>query len=162
LTYNLECAMNEWMKTIKKYLKRENIVLTLKGETREDVYAELLSLLERMKKITNKDPILQSIISWDRLVNSHRGKGVVIVRLPFETQENIALAIGVKKDGLDEKLYDREKTRIFVIIITPESGNEEYVNLVSEIASLLNQGSIREDILDAKDVDAVFNILLDQ
>ncbi|MCK4234342.1 PTS sugar transporter subunit IIA [candidate division WOR-3 bacterium] len=150
------------METLKKYLKEKNIKTSLEGETREDVYLELLTLLEKGNEIQNKDSILKSIIEWDKVVDSHRGKSVVIVRLPLDTQKKIALTIGVKKEGLDEEVFDRERTKIFVIIITPETGNEEYINLVSEISSLLNQGSIREDILDEKDQEKVVKILLGQ
>ena len=89
------------------------------------------------------------------------GKGVVIVRLHLDTQKTISIAMGVKKEGLDEEVFDKEKLRIFVIIITPEPGREEYINLVSETSSLLNQGSIREDILDAKDKERIIKVLLE-
>jgi mannitol/fructose-specific phosphotransferase system IIA component (Ntr-type) len=154
--------MSGIMETIRKYLKKENIILPLEGETREDVFMELLNVLEKNKEIKKKNSIFESIIEWDKIVDSHRGKGVVLVRLPSETQKNISFALGIKKDGLDEEVFDRERSKIFAVIITPKTGNEEYVNLISEISSLLNQGSIREDILEARDQESIAKILLEQ
>lgn len=150
------------METIKKYLKKENILLSLEGETREDIYMELLSLLSKHNEIRNKEDILKSLMARDRMVDAHRGKGIVIARLPKKNQKRIAVAAGVKRQGLDEEVFDREKSRIFVLIISPESGNEEYINLISEISSLLNQGSIREDILEATDSGKALKILTGQ
>lgn len=154
--------MSGIMETIKKYLKKENILIPLEGETREDVFMELLNILEKNKEIKGKSSLSESIIEWDKIVDSHRGKGVVIVRLPSDTQKKIVFALGIKKNGLDEEVFDRERTKIFAVIITPETGNEEYVNLISEISGLLNQGSIREDILEARDKEKIFKILLEQ
>ena len=153
--------MNQKMETLKKYLKKENIETSLHGETREEVYKELLTLLEKGKEIQNKNFILKSILKRDEIIDPYVGKGVVIVRFPLDTQRNISLVMGIKKEGLEEEVFDREKIKIIVIIITPESGNEEYINLVSEISSLLNQGSIKEDILDAKNNEQIMKILLE-
>jgi mannitol/fructose-specific phosphotransferase system IIA component (Ntr-type) len=150
------------METIKKYLKEKNISLSLKGETREDIYMELLSLLSKHNEIGNKEDILNVLIARDESVDSHRGKGVVIARLPRQKQKRIALSLGVKRQGLDEEVFDREPSKIFILIITPESGNEEYINLISEISSLLNQGSIREDILEANSSEKVFKVFMGQ
>ena len=149
------------METLRKSLKKENVKTALEGETREEVYAELLTLLENAKEIENKNSILKYIIKKDEVIDSYMGKGVVIVRLHLDTQKTISIAMGVKKEGLDEEVFDKEKLRIFVIIITPEPGREEYINLVSETSSLLNQGSIREDILDAKDKERIIKVLLE-
>jgi mannitol/fructose-specific phosphotransferase system IIA component (Ntr-type) len=148
------------METIKKYLRKDDITLALEGETREDVYLELLSLLAKHSEIRHKEDILKSLIAQDELVDPHRGKGVVVTRLPYQKQKRIAFALGVKKQGLDEEVYDREKSKIFALIITPEKGNEEYINLVSELSNLLNQGSIREDILEAGSSERLFKILV--
>ncbi|MBA7609365.1 PTS system fructose-specific EIIABC component [subsurface metagenome] len=150
------------METLTKYLKKENIEISLLGKTREELYMELLTLLEKRSEIQDKSFILKSIITRDKVIDSYMGKGVIFVRLPLETQKNISLTMGIKKEGLDEEVFDREKIRIFLIIITPDSANEEYINLVSEMSNLLNQGSIREDILDAKDAERVKKILLGQ
>lgn len=150
------------MEGLSKYLKKENIEISLLGKTREELCMELLTLLEKGDEIQDKNSILKSIITRHKVIDSHVGKGVVFVRLPLEKQKNISLAMGIKKEGLDEEVFDREKIKIFLIIITPDSGNEEYINLVSEMSNLLNQGSIREDILDAKDAERVKKILLGQ
>ena len=162
LTYMHKYVMNRKMETIKKYLKKNNIALILEGETREDVYMELLSLLSKHNEIRNKEAMLKSLIARDELVDSHRGKGVVVARLPYPKQKRIAFALGIKRQGLDEEVFDREKSKIFALIITPESGNEEYINLISEISSLLNQGSIREDILEASDSEKVYKVFMGQ
>ena len=151
--------MNRNMETIRKYLKKEDIILSLEGETREDVYLELISLLAKHNEIRHKEEILKSLIAQDELVDPHRGKGVAVTRLPYQKQKRIAFAFGVKKHGLDEEVYDREKSSIFALIITPEKGNEEYINLISELSNLLNQGSIRDDILEADSIEKLFKIL---
>jgi mannitol/fructose-specific phosphotransferase system IIA component (Ntr-type) len=157
-----KCGMNWNMETIKKYLKKENIALNLEGETREDVYMELLSLLSKRNEIRNKEKILKSLIAQDERVDAHRGKGVVIARISHQHQKRIALCLGLKRNGLDEEVFDRERSKIFVLIITPESGNEECISLISEISSLLNQGSVREDILETGKSEKVFKILVGQ
>lgn len=154
--------MNQEMETIKKYLQKKNIALNLKGETREDVYMELLTLLAKHNEIANKDDILKSLIERDELVDFHRGKGVVIARLPNRKQKRIALSVGIKRQGLDEEVFDRERSKIFVLIITPETGNEEYVSLISEISSILNQASIREDILETTNNEGMFKVFMGQ
>jgi len=161
LTNRKRCAMNMSMNILKKYLKQENIIPSLKGETREEIYAELLTLLAQRKEINDINFVLGLILKRDKLIDSYMGKGVVIVRLHFDVQKRISLVVGIKKEGIEEEVFDREKINIFIIIINPESGNEEYVNLVSSISILLNQGSIREDILEAKDNKAIAKILLE-
>lgn len=149
------------MDILKKYLKTENIISSLKGNTREEIYSELLALLEKGKEIQDKNFILKSVIKRDKLIDSYMGKGVVIVRLHMDSKRDISIAVGIKKQGIEEEVFDRERINIFIIILNPESGNEEYVNLVSSISILLNQGSIREDILEARDSRAIAKILLE-
>jgi mannitol/fructose-specific phosphotransferase system IIA component (Ntr-type) len=146
------------METIKKYLKKNNITVALKSETREDVYMELLTLLSKHNEIGKKEDIFKSLLARDELIDFHRGKGVVIARLPHRRQKRIAISLGVKRQGLDEEVFDRERSKVFVMIITPDQGNEEFINLMSEISSLLNQGSIREDILEAETSEKVFRV----
>ncbi|OQX55725.1 MAG: hypothetical protein B5M53_03950 [Candidatus Cloacimonas sp. 4484_209] len=153
--------MNTIVETLKKYLKKENINLTLEGKTREEAYTELLSLSIKNKEIPDKNFILDKIIERDELSDSYMGKGVVMVRIHLDTLKNILLLIGIKKDGIYEDVFDREKIKIFIIIITPDSKQEEYINLVSKLSNLLNQGSIRDDILEAETPENVIKTLLE-
>jgi len=149
------------MSILKKYLKTENIIPSLKGNTREEIYREVLTLLAQEKEINDVNFVLALILKRDKLIDSYMGKGVVIVRLHLDSKQGISIAVGIKKQGIEEEVFDRERINVFIIIVNPELGNEEYVNLVSSISILLNQGSIREDLLEAKDNKAIAKILLE-
>jgi PTS system fructose-specific IIC component len=150
------------VETLKKYLKAKNIKIDLEGENREDIYRELLTLLKKNKEIDNKDSVLKNILNREEALDPYMGKGVIIVRLHLHSQENISLAFGVKKEGLDEEVFDRERIRIVLIIITQKPAKKDYGNLISGISQLLNQPSIMEDILEAEKESDIVKILTSQ
>jgi len=150
------------MEIIKKYIKKEHIKVSLEGETTEEIYKELFTLLEKTNEIESSEDALKSLLKRDEVIEPYRGKGILIARLPLICERKISLVIGIKKEGLKKEVFDREKINLFLIILTPKSGNEEYINLLSEISHLLNQDSIKEDILEAKSREEVIKILLEQ
>jgi len=143
----------------KNVLKNGTFCLNLKGETKEEIIEELVDAMVAEGKVTDRQAALDAVFERERKMSTGMQHGVAIPHGKTGTIDDMVVAFGLKKDGVDFKAIDGEHSRIFVMTISSNLRAGPHIQYLSEISKQLNRESIRARLLEAQTSEEVVGIL---
>ncbi len=141
---------------LKQYLKKENINPQLSAKDKDGVINELIDLIVRNTSY-DKEKLLDAI--WKRETVSSTGleNHIAIPHAKTDAVDDITIAIGINKEGIDFNSLDDLPAKIFVMLFVPENKKGPHVMLISEVALLLEEMEQVEDLLVKEGVDEIYD-----
>lgn len=111
--------------------------------------------------IKNKD-IFQSFLARERIGSTAIGHGVAIPHCRVEDLKNPIGCLITLENDIDFNSADKTPVNIVFALMVPEENHEIHLKLLAEIAKLLDNGDIRQKLIDAKDPDVLLNLINQQ
>lgn len=110
----------------------------LEGEDKEEVFAELVEVLVRAGRITDRDRALQAIIAREEMASTGIGNGVAVPHGKDASIERLTAALGISRAGIDYDAADGEPVHIVFLVLAEANNPGPHVECLGEIARLLN------------------------
>jgi nitrogen PTS system EIIA component len=145
---------------LKEILKKEAITIDLKASTKEEVIKELVSLVADMYAIKGKKELIENVTKREKLGSTGMGQGIAIPHCKYDKIDNIYLAIGISKEGVDFKALDGEPVYIFFILIAPSTSAGPHLKALARISRLLRDEYFCRSLRNANTAQAVYNIVI--
>ena len=144
---------------IVKYLHKDLIELHLKSDNKNDILKELVDIADRSNYIEDKNKVLEAVMAREKSMSTGLVKGIATPHAKSDTIKKIVLVIGIKKEGIDFESLDGQPTKLFFLIISPQSEAGPHIQLLAEIAKLSSDNERITQILNAPSPEAVINII---
>jgi mannitol/fructose-specific phosphotransferase system IIA component (Ntr-type) len=145
--------------TLLKLVSPENISLNLHGKTKETIINELLDILSAQGKLLNRDTAFKDLINREQIMSTAIPNGIAIPRAKTTAVQELTVAIGIKKSGLDFDSPFDDKTNIIILTLAPPQKTKPLYKFILAITTILNDDTIRSKILTAKTPDEVAELL---
>jgi nitrogen PTS system EIIA component len=145
---------------LKEILKKEAITIDLKAATKEEVIKELVSLVSDVYAIKGKKELIENVTKREKLGSTGMGQGIAIPHCKYDKIDNIYLAIGISKEGMDFKALDGEPVYIFFILIAPSTSAGPHLKALARISRLLRDEYFCRSLRNANTAQAVYNIVI--
>jgi fructose-specific phosphotransferase system IIA component len=133
---------------ISQILDPNCIELELKGSTKEEVIKELVDLLEKNDKITNKEDIFKEVMTREGVISTGMQNGLAIPHARTEGVEQVQIAIGFKKDGLEFDSIDGLPTKIIILLVSSTKKNDPHIRVLAGISTYLHKKEFVEILLN--------------
>ena len=108
---------------------------------------------------TNKDEIFQKLYEREKLGTTAFGNGIAIPHAKVEGIKSAKIVILILNEAIDFNSIDSSKVDIIISLFVPNDNNEMHVELLSKIASLLDNQIFREKIRTANTASDVMMII---
>lgn len=144
---------------ISKYLKKELITLDLKSSDKKALIEEMIDMTAERGAIKDRDLVLKAVLEREATMSTGFENGIAIPHAKCNASDNIVMAVGIDRKGIDFDSLDHKPTRIFFLIISPKSQVGPHIQLLAEIGRKMNNQEMREKIINASSPDQVFEIL---
>ena len=136
------------------------LVLFLEVNTRNEALSQLTDLLDREKKLIDKQTFLHAILEREKIVSTGIGIGVAIPHAKLAEYSDFFIAIGIQKQrGIDWNALDGSLVRIIFLIGGPENQQTRYLKILSKLTLAIKDEQRRKNLLKARssrDVIQVF------
>jgi PTS system nitrogen regulatory IIA component len=86
--------------------------------------------------------------------------GIAIPHGKTDAVDSLAVALAMKKEGVDFGSLDGKPARIFVMTLSPLGKAGPHITYLSEISKLLNKSSIRERLLNCETEEEMKRVML--
>ena len=134
------------------------IKANLQAENKKEVFAELAQMLFENNRISSKEAFLNdieireglSVTSMDGIAYPHSKSKAVI---------EPAIAVGVKREGIEYGDEEGIKPTVFFMIASPDNGADHRIYVLQELFGKFSEEFI-EDIHNAKDEQQILSILI--
>ncbi len=144
---------------IRKILTRDCVSLELKGTTKDEIMEEMIDLLVSAGKVTNRKAAVKAIVEREKKMSTGMQNGIAIPHGKTDTVDSMVVAIALKKEGIDFQALDGQPSIIFIMTLSPVNRTGPHIQFLAEISRQLNDPSVREKLLQAKDRDQLIDIL---
>ena len=146
------------MSEITNFLTEESIIMDCDSKSQKNTL-EIISNKMAELTSTNKDEIFQKLYEREKLGTTAFGNGIAIPHARIEGIRNAKIIILKLTEAIDFNSIDGNKVDIIMSLFVPNDNNKMHVELLSNIASLLDNQVLREKIRTANTASDVMMII---
>ena len=152
-------SQNRVEKRIVKYLSPKCIKCGLSATDKDGIIREMCELAAASGAVSDVEKLIDAVKDREKQMSTGLDRGIAIPHAHTDGVEELCVAIGIKKDGVDYAALDGNASNIFVLIASPADKTSPHMMLLSEMTGILMQSDIREKMLSAKTAEEVIDII---
>ena len=146
--------------SMEKIILPNCIVMELTATNKEGVIAELIDVLDRNKRISDRDKCFSAVMERENTVSTCLPGGLALPHGRTDGVNDLVCAIGIKRDGYSFDAPDKDTTKIIILSLCPKNSNDPYLLFMSQIAAILNNKKNIGNILKAIAPEDIRKIIL--
>ena len=146
------------MSEIINFLTEDSIIMDCDSKSQKNTLEVISNKMAELTS-TNKDEIFQKLYEREKLGTTAFGNGIAIPHARIEGIQNAKIIILKLTEAIDFNSIDGNKVDIVMSLFVPNDNNEMHVELLSSIASLLDNQVFREKIRTANTASDVMMII---
>lgn len=130
----------------------------LQANNKKEVFEELAQVLFENNRISSKEAFLTDIEARETLSVTSMD-GIAYPHAKSKAVTEPAIAVGVKREGIEYGDEEGVKPTVFFMIASPDNGADHHIYVLQELFGKFSEEFI-EDIHNAKDENQILNILI--
>ena len=150
--------MNTPMNQIARLLPLSNVVIDLSITSKKRLFEQAGILFENNHGI-ERGKVFDSLFARERLGSTGLGEGVAIPHGRIKGLKETHAALIKLQTPIPFDAPDGEPVRLLVFLLVPEHATEQHLELLSELAELLSDSSIRDSLFSCDDAAQLLKIL---
>ena len=144
---------------LRTVLTTDTVDLHLKGTTKEAIIDEMLELLVKAGKVTDKAAARECVLDRERKMSTGMKHGIAIPHGKTDTVSDLVACIGISDNPVDFDSLDQEPCRIFIMTLSPVNKTGPHLQFLAEVSLLFKSPEKRQLILETQDKAEVIRIL---
>ncbi|HBC0000266.1 MULTISPECIES: PTS sugar transporter subunit IIA [Vibrio] len=130
----------------------------LQANNKKEVFEELAQMLFENNRISSKEAFLTDIEARETLSVTSMD-GIAYPHAKSKAVTEPAIAVGVKREGIEYGDEEGVKPTVFFMIASPDNGADHHIYVLQELFGKFSEEFI-EDIHNAKGENQILNILI--
>lgn len=128
--------------------------------SKNDLISRLINNVES-KKITDQNKALEDVLSREKVMSTGVGKGIALPHAKTNAVDDCCGSLILLNEPIDFNSLDQKPVRLCCLLLSKTNNIGLHLKMLSQISKLLNNDSIRNNILDSKNEDEILNIIED-
>jgi fructose-specific phosphotransferase system IIA component len=138
-------------------IQRECITIDLQGNTKEEIITELVDLLDKNKKLHNRNEVLNDVLQREKIMSTGMQHGIAMPHAKTDGVKELCVAIGLKKDGVDFESIDGEKSKLFVMVVSSKRNQDPHIQFLASISAILRDEERLHRIMKARSAEEIIS-----
>ncbi|MCL2210597.1 MAG: cation:proton antiporter [Treponema sp.] len=134
--------------------------MDLKGETKEEIITELVDMLSISDSLLDRNQVLADVLERENTMSTGMNHGIALPHGKTDGIAYTAVAVGIKKSGINFGSMDEQPSRIFVLIVSPKQACGMHVQFLAAVGSILSDENMREAIINAEDPQKAVDLFM--
>jgi len=145
------------------YITPDEIIVPLKGKTKDEVYKELVGHLVRENDIKDKGNLLKALMEREESASTFLPIGVAIPHARVPDVQDIIVALGVTPHAIKDTAKDSPPltANVFCLFFSPTEDKEfgRHLKLLARIAAVFSDTKLVPELAKMRTADDVFEKL---
>jgi len=146
------------MKSLSRLLTPERICW-LTQESKTACLRAMVDCLAQSAAISAPEEIYNAILEREKLLSTGFGLGLAIPHAKLKAIKEFAVGLGIHKSGVQFDSLDEKPVHVLVMILGPDSQQEDYLKVLSRVTAFLKDN--RERLLTLNTSKEIFELALD-
>jgi len=144
---------------ISELLREETITTTLQNTEKKAIIEELMALAEKTGNVKDHEQALQAVMEREEMMSTGLERGVAIPHAKTNSVENLTLALGISREGVDFESADGKPSHLFFLLMAPEAAAGPNIKVLAQIARLASDPAFTETLRQAAGPADVLNAI---
>ena len=136
-------------------LSLESTIVDLKGESKEDIIAELVNSLPAGDAITDREQVLQAVLDREKIMSTGIGDGIAIPHGKSAAVTELVAAMGTQRRGVDFDALDGEPAFVFFLLVSPANVSGPHIKALARISRLLKNDEFKKKLIEADSAEEI-------
>jgi len=146
------------MKSLSRLLTPDRIQW-LAQEGKSACLLSMVDCLSKSASLESSDAIYQAILEREKLLSTGFGLGLAIPHAKLKGIKDFVVGLGIHKRGVPFDSLDEKPVHVLVMILGPDSQQEDYLKVPSRVTAFLKDN--RERLLTLSTAQQVYELALD-
>ncbi len=146
-------------KALLPLIQTESISINLKGETKDEIITELVDLLDKNGKLLNRDEVLKDVFLREKTMSTGMQHGIALPHAKTDGVKDMCVALGIKKEGIDFDSIDGEKSKLFIMVVSPKKTQGPHIQFLASISAILKDEERRDQIMNAQSAEDIITFI---
>jgi PTS system nitrogen regulatory IIA component len=146
-------------KNLSSIILPDCIIIDIKGITKKAIISELFDILVSHGKLLDRNMAFRDLLDREKTMSTAMPNGIALPHAKTNAVQELTVAIGIKKSGLDFDSPFDDKTNIIILALAPSSKAKHLYKFLLAITTALNDDTLRSKILAAKTPDEIVELL---
>ncbi len=157
---------------IKKVEKKNNGLVTLLAKERilfldagskNEVLNQLIDVAAELPGIHSREELAEAVYRRESLMSTGIGLGIGVPHVRLNDVKDLYVSIAINQKGIaDYDSLDNIPVKIVVLIVAGRNQHSQYIQVLSQIARILKDPEVRENLIRTENPDQIFEILKDK
>jgi len=143
---------------VTDYIQKNFITLHLRSKKKESAIRELSQLLKGAPAMGNHKRFLEDVFERERLGSTVIGDEIALPHARTDAVNQLIIAIGRSKNGVECKSPDGRKVKLFFLMGTPQGSISHYLHILAQLTRLLKNSTLKENLLEAQDRESFLTL----
>ena len=149
-------VQNDHFRTIRE----DCIKMNLESLDKDSLIEEMVTLLNDAGMIKDLEDCIAAVKEREASMSTGMQHGIAIPHGKSDGVDDLVVAIGLKKEGVDYQALDGQDSKIFIMTLSPKNAAGPHIQFLSSISAILNKPGITDDILSCRTSREVKELLI--
>ena len=145
--------------TLLDILSPDSTIVDLKGDTKEEIIAELVDSLSASEAISDRDKVLQAVLEREKIKSTGIGDGMAIPHGKSDSVVKLVAALGTQRRGVDFEALDGEPAYVFFLLVSPANVSGPHIKALARISRLLKNDDFKKKLITASSPEEIISAI---
>ena len=145
--------------TLLDILSSASTIVDLKGDTKEEIIAELVDSLSASEAISDRDKVLQAVLEREKIMSTGIGDGIAIPHGKSDSVVKLVAALGTQRRGVDFEALDGEPAYVFFLLVSPANVSGPHIKALARISRLLKNDDFKKKLITASSPEEIISAI---
>ncbi|HEX8593738.1 MAG TPA: PTS IIA-like nitrogen regulatory protein PtsN [Pseudomonas sp.] len=148
-------------------IRLENILtpgrslVNVSGGSKKRVLEQIAELISAQVPDLSKQTLFESLIAREKLGSTGFGNGIAIPHCRLTGCSSPVSAVMRLDAPVDFDAIDGAPVDLLFVLLVPEAATDEHLELLRQIASMLDRADVRERLRSAQSSEVLYQVVLD-
>ena len=144
---------------ITDLLKKDTVIIHLASTSKAEAIDEMTKKLEEAGRLNSLEGYREAILTRESQSTTGIGEGIAIPHAKTDAVKIPSILFAKSEQGVDYESLDGQPAHLLFMIAASAGANNEHLETLSRLSSLLMDAKFREDLLAAQTPDEVISII---
>ena len=145
--------------TLLDILSPDSTIVDLKGDTKEEIIAELVDSLSASEAISDRDKVLQAVLEREKIMSTGIGDGIAIPHGKSDSVVKLVAALGTQRRGVDFEALHGEPAYVFFLLVSPANVSGPHIKALARISRLLKNDDFKKKLITASSPEEIISAI---
>ncbi|AVI86475.1 PTS IIA-like nitrogen-regulatory protein PtsN [Pseudomonas syringae pv. tomato] len=146
---------------IENILTPGRSLVNVPGGSKKRVLEEIANLIGREVPGMDSDTVFTSLVAREKLGSTGFGNGIAIPHCRLPGCDEPVSAVIHLANPIDFDAIDGAPVDLLFVLLVPQAATDAHLELLRQIASMLDRADVRERLRSAKSGEALYQVVLD-